>query len=346
MKDKLVQSESGAALILVLFVVVLLASVGSAMLFSTSYSKQTIVSNAEVQGEFYRAEGAIEVALKEMEIYEKGAIAYLQEELPKQFSIGAKNDIPIKVSLESYDKETNTYEIGARYASESKVNRNLLLNIQEETIVSGYLKSPLYFVENFNYNGSNNHDTLKLYDNKLKMSNTDFNTVKAHLEIPNDASNFGHEKVSSSKNYMSGTHFFEVLDYSGNDNQLYIGPDAIVMVKEMKVTGQGNTSNIVVDGVLIVNDLNHGGNFPITVNGALVVTSNYNGAGKLIINSGIIVKNFSTSGNNDFTGEGKGIDCSLIGLANAGLCKKGSSEDVTNTSTIKVEDYKTTIGNK
>lgn len=63
---KYLQNQSGAALILVLFMVLFLAITGAMLLNTTTYSQKSIIKNAEIQSEFYRAEGAIDLMLYEM----------------------------------------------------------------------------------------------------------------------------------------------------------------------------------------------------------------------------------------------------------------------------------------
>ena len=92
-----------------------------------------------------------------------------------------------------------------------------------------------------------------------------------------------------------------------------------------------NGGKIIIDGILVVVDFNMNGNSNVIVNGALIVTSNLNinGGGNgyaMVINSGIIANNMSTNGKNNFGGEGKGIDCSLLGLTGAYMCASSSSD--------------------
>ena len=60
---KYVQSQSGAALILVLFVVLFISITGTVLLNATTYSMNTTVENEAVEGEFYRLEGALNLVL-------------------------------------------------------------------------------------------------------------------------------------------------------------------------------------------------------------------------------------------------------------------------------------------
>ena len=62
-------NQRGAALILILFVVVFLSIVGTTLLNTTTYNLKTVVKNKSEQEEFYRAEGALEVVLTEMAHY-------------------------------------------------------------------------------------------------------------------------------------------------------------------------------------------------------------------------------------------------------------------------------------
>ena len=66
------------------------------------------------------------------------------------------------------------------------------------------------------------------------------------------------------------------------------------------------------------------GNATVIVNGALIVTNSLKKGGggndtAMIINSGIIANKMSTIVKNNYSGEAKGIDCSLLGLSST-LC--------------------------
>ena len=60
---KYVNSQSGAALILVLFVVLFLSITGSVLLNATTYSMKSIDRNEIEEAEFYLLEGALDLAL-------------------------------------------------------------------------------------------------------------------------------------------------------------------------------------------------------------------------------------------------------------------------------------------
>ena len=64
--SRYVKSQSGAALLLVLFAVLLFSMTGSVLLNTTTYSLKTNVKNEIIQGEFYPSEGAIDLVLDDM----------------------------------------------------------------------------------------------------------------------------------------------------------------------------------------------------------------------------------------------------------------------------------------
>ncbi|MCT8137494.1 hypothetical protein H1D32_06905 [Anaerobacillus sp. CMMVII] len=66
MINKYIQSQTGGSLILVLFIMLFLSIIGTMLLNQTFYSQQTITKNAVVQAEFYKAEGAIDLMIDEM----------------------------------------------------------------------------------------------------------------------------------------------------------------------------------------------------------------------------------------------------------------------------------------
>jgi hypothetical protein len=62
--------QNGSALIYVLFILVFVGIVATAMLTTVTYGQRNIVKNEQVQSQFYRAEGAFEIILAVMESYE------------------------------------------------------------------------------------------------------------------------------------------------------------------------------------------------------------------------------------------------------------------------------------
>ena len=63
MIKKYIKSQTGAALILVLFVVLFLLITGALLLNVTTYSQKSIINNTVEEKEFYLAEGALDLAL-------------------------------------------------------------------------------------------------------------------------------------------------------------------------------------------------------------------------------------------------------------------------------------------
>ena len=64
--SKYVKSQSGAALILVLFAVLFLSITGAVLLNATTYSLQSNEKNEEIQEEFYLSEGALEIEINKL----------------------------------------------------------------------------------------------------------------------------------------------------------------------------------------------------------------------------------------------------------------------------------------
>ncbi|WP_157800881.1 hypothetical protein [Bacillus solitudinis] len=368
---KHLQSQRGAALILVLFIVVFIAIAGTMMLNSTIYSQKTILANEEVQGEFYRAEGALDLVLEEMNQYEgdfiewrdangevfydskgepiliqqTGPFFYLEDNVtPSSIEIGSEI-IKVKMDAELVNPNQYIATITANYLNkDSSINRVLELDVSkletpkiEYSGGNGALEGPIQYVSSFNHNGSTVHDELDVENTTVNMTNSTFQSIKNHLNTP-----VTHDKlfnITESHEFPAGRHYPNSINYSGNENQIDIKPGAVVFAKNVNLTGGGNSSYFKVDGILVVDDLNVSGNIPIIINGALIVMNHVNitGGADITINSGIIANNFATTGANRFGGMAKGINCSLLGISNCG----GTPEVSLWTSSILNIKYQT-----
>ena len=359
--SRYVKSQSGAALLLVLFAVLFLSITGSVLLKTTTYSLKTNEKNEKIQGEFYSIEGAIDLVLDDMKSYEGnyveiklkdasgkiikdsngnpiikkvkqvGPYFYLKDKFIGKTSleltkvIGGRN---VDITIKDVDLKRST---ATMIAHGTNISRTLKLKVQkdEEPSLKGSstntLNRIIYYNGNFNFNGSQSHDELDVKGNSEKSNEVYVTTLKniGYQGITYD----NNWTIDYSHNFSTGPYNPNKIDYKNKHTTLTIPKGKTVFAKNVDLNG----GEIIIDGILVVVDFNMNGNPNVIVNGALIVTSNLNinGGGNgyaMVINSGIIANNMSTNGKNNFGGEGKGIDCSLLGLTGA-YCSATSSSD-------------------
>ncbi|AYA78266.1 hypothetical protein DOE78_24265 [Bacillus sp. Y1] len=305
-------NESGAALMIVLFIVVLVSIVGTAMLSTTTYGLQNVVKTKKEQEEFYRAEGAIEIVLSEMSNYKNastgnsGPYAYLKEVTgTRSYNIGGKDvrvDILLPSNFSTLTPSATTKSVSvtleARYKDNSVLIRKVALNID-------YSANPLTETKNayniYNYDaflGANKGTYDRTKFGPITILNYD--TIVSSLASGNTIDSIDKHDLERDMDYTfpSGVTRIQTIRLSGKNTKIIIPNDAIVYVKEMDLKGSGQNTQIVVNGVLIVDELHHGG------------------SSILQVNSGIIVRNAHADSNAfEITGEGKGISCSLLEVA-------------------------------
>lgn len=323
-------NDSGAALMIVLFIVVLVSIVGTAMLSTTTYGLQNVVKTKKEQEEFYRAEGAIEIALSEMSNYKNsstgssGPFAYLKE-VPgtRSYSIGGK-DVRVDVLLPSNfstltpsaTTKSMNVTLEARYKNDSVLVRKVSVNID-------YTANPLTETKNanniYNYNsflGANKGTYDRTKFGPITISNYD--TIVSSLASGNTIDSIDKHDVDRYEEYIfpSGVTRIQTIRLSGKNKMIIIPSNSIVYVKEIDLKGSGENTQIVVNGALIVDELYHGGNSILEVN------------------SGLIVRNaYADSNAFSITGATKGISCSLLPVA----CQQINGTQTKNqyTSTIQ-----------
>lgn len=306
------ENESGAALMIVLFLVVLVSIVGTAMLSTTTYGLQNVVKTTKEQEEFYRAEGAIEIVLSEMANYKNastgssGPFAYLKDVGgTHSYNIGGQEvtvDIILPNNFSSLKPDETTKNINvileAGYKDKSVLIRKVSLNID-------YSANPLTETKNA-YNLYNYHSFLGAnkgtYD-KTKfgpITILNYDTIVSSLASGNTINPIDKHDLDSEVEYVfpSGVTRIETIRLSGKNTKIVIPNDAIVYVKEIDLKGSGQNTQIVVNGALIVDELFHGGSSILQVNSGLIVRNAYADSNAFVIN-----------------GEAKGISCSLLPVA-------------------------------
>lgn len=293
---------------IVLFIVVLVSIVGTAMLSTTTYALKNVQDSKLEQQEFYRAEGALEIVMTQMENYkndnESGPLAYLQEE-PRTsvYNIGGK-EIKVEITIEPKDISTIPSNIlvtlKAQYSgAQSKVSRNLEFTIINSAVKLGRTvnKYNLWNIDEFTKTVGN--DDKGDYDPNIlgEISEEDYKDIVDSLDkLP----------VATPSGTIDGNYYIfpkgvtkvNSISLSGNKEKIKIPADSIVYVKELNLQGSGNSTQVIVDGALIVDKLIH------------------TAKSELIINSGIIVKEaIAQSRNFKIEGNPQGISCDLLEAA-------------------------------
>lgn len=348
---KNVNSQSGAALMLVLFVILFLSIISAVLLTSTTYSLKSNEKNKKIQDDFYTAEGSVDLVLEDMNSYvgktvpvelrdkqgnlitdkkgkpiivmvkQTGPYFYLKDKSPLTVkkSIGDKPPITITINKTVINSDKFLASITA---NGSNVSRYIELEAEKGNPNfdggTGTLNKPVYYQGSLNYNGSSQHDEINIRENSERMSNQTFNTILNNIGYPVTYNNSW--VIYNSYSFTPGIHNPIQITYSGNGDRMVIPKDSTVFAQSVNISGSGNTKvTIQIDGILVVESFNMSGNSTVVINGALIVTNQFSKSGggnddSVIINSGIIANNISTNGKNNFSGAAKGIDCSLLGL--------------------------------
>lgn len=306
-------NESGAALMIVLFIVVLVSIVGTAMLSTTTYGLQNVVKTTKEQEEFYRAEGAIEIVLSEMSNYKNastgssGPFAYLKDMTnhTKSFQIGGRNvqvevtTNPTNISSITPNSNVQTVKVilEASYSNsnQSKIVRNMEfdVNVSADALAKtktayGYV-SPGHFIDKDQF-----ADGLRTY-----IESIDYNKVITELGInwSSYTDTIGSNDIKNGDVYTfpKGITKFSEISINGGGETIIIPKGAIVYVEDISIGGSGNAvTQLIIEGALIAKSITHSGNSVVTVNSGLIA-ENYNGTSHFEVN-----------------GKGEGMECSDI----------------------------------
>ena len=320
MFQRFVKNQSGAALMIVLFVVVLVSIVGTAMLSSTTYGLQNVVKTTKEQEEFYRAEGALEIVITEMANYENsitgnnGPYGFLTEltSSTRSYKIGDK-DLKVKVSSKEINPNRLEVTLESQYADINQSHLNRMVEFQIDITTKELARTDkIYNYEipqgNIEKRIPNNiglpvtnklksttYDTIisEIYNNK-NQDNYSFRTVN-NVDLQGNGNNYTFQVNPTRKEITK----INLIKISGQGVTVKIPAGAIVHADLVDLRGMGNNSQLILEGVLMTNRIEHGGNSRI----------------KLL--SGLIAKT-AWANSNSFTvdsTEAKGIDCTLIPTA-------------------------------
>ncbi|MCM3603019.1 hypothetical protein M3175_19965 [Robertmurraya korlensis] len=326
-------NESGAALMIVLFIVVLVSIVGTAMLSTTTYGLQNVVKTKKEQEEFYRAEGAIEIVLSEMSNYKNtstgnsGPFAYLKDitNNTKTYRIGEKDvqvkitTDPVSISSITPNSSTKTIKVSlqANYVDSNQTNITRKMDFDVKVNADPLTKTKTAY----GYVAPGHFDDKNQFKPGLRSSinAVDYQKVITDLGInwSNYTNSLGPNEIKNGDTYIfpAGITTLSSMSINGGNEIVKIPKGSIVYVQSISIGGSGNaTSQLIIEGALITESITHDGNSVV------------------IVNSGIIAKNYNGTANFVVDGKGEGIECSDI----KGACSIINGTTASNT-------YKSTI---
>jgi hypothetical protein len=307
---KYVNNERGAALLLTLFLVMFISIIGVALLNTTFYGqKNNLVAVAEQQ-EFYRLEGAIDMLLYEMNHYNKqstNSFLMAQDEAGNTRRVLDENGQPIPILnkgayfylADSSSSRLKTYRISGqtiqvKIENESKIGDNFQFTIKSSKLTDKRLSRSIDIVatrgsvppllefdpENPDIapfpigRGILGVDLVKIHhhqaNNVGKLNETFRNILRFYEVNPAEAT----ETLTNNYSFAGkDKHYFNSIA----TDTITIPAGNLVFIND-ELTLRGG-SNIIVDGLLLVNGIDIGGN--AVVNGAVI-------ANKLSVNSNAV----------------------------------------------------------
>lgn len=323
-------NESGAALMIVLFIVVLVSIVGTAMLSTTTYGLQNVVKTTKEQEEFYRAEGALEIVLSEMSNYKNsstgssGPFAYLKEQPSSAtYQIGEKN-VQVNIStspdistiIPKSSKQTVEVMIEANYDNQSNISRIMTFDVEVSAETKASTETAYNYVDDSAFKDKGQYK-IQIDQIQLNIYNKIINELG--INWSSFTTEVGKNEVEKGETFVfpSGISKYKEISLSGNGRKMIIPSDSIVFAKTIDLRGSGNTdSQLVIEGALVAETLDNNGNSVVTVNSGLIV-NHIKGTSKAF----------------EVNGKASGISCSLLPVACQVL--NDSSSSTKNTSNIQ-----------
>jgi hypothetical protein len=339
MTQRIKGNESGVALMIVLFIVVLVSVVGTAMLSTTTYGLQNVVKIKKEQEEFYRAEGAIEIVLTEMANYKNsntgssGPFAYLKDmtNSTKIYPIGEKNvqvqitTDPVNLSSIMPDSSAKTVKLKleANYVDTNQTVITRKINFDVKVTADALTKTKTAY----GYVAPGHFEEKNQFKPGLRTSINaiDYQKVITELGInwASYTNSLGPNEIKNGDTYIfpAGITTLSSIAINGGNEIIKIPKGSIVYVQSISIGGSGNAlSQLIIDGALITESITHNGNSIVTVN------------------SGIIAKTYNGTANYEVDGEGKGIECTDIKNACSiinGTTTSNTYQSTLDSSTIK-----------
>jgi hypothetical protein len=347
MVNKYAQSQVGGSLILVLFIILFLSIIGTAMLNQTFYSQKSIVKNAEVQAEFYKAEGAIDLLLFEMNgfvehppvlflnyedgepvldenneqvpIVRSGPYYYLDFGAPRlrEFTIGGEIFEVSITNIEHKDLGENQKQYDFTLVSKSKSSPSFTREVIMTTIIEE--KSGIIDIID---PGEEAYPYFPPFPGNANERINYLNSKNVHSNAPTwDAA--ANKPINPNTNWESFLTFYGLKNnipvllpsYSSNSpSNPFKLSDNIYMYDS--ITGSGTNLNLVIDkGNLTFArtvEFTGCGNGNIEISGVLIAeTVSLQGSCNYIISGGIITKNFkigSPDSSTKLVARGSGFD--------------------------------------
>ncbi|WP_338470408.1 hypothetical protein R4Z10_16620 [Niallia sp. XMNu-256] len=317
--SKYVKSQSGAALILVLFAVLFLSITGAVLLNTTTYSLESIEKNKEIQKEFYLAEGALEIEINslidEMNKYKNSD----GEEGPYFFLLREFTQTPEYIEENYIEKQYKIAETSVliKETINGKLYDPLELEFNPEKVV------PISLTLEASYLDTKASNIKRIAEIKVNAI-SQITTVPITTTPPSTAGKALNFNIKSNKmkeetiikipdekrNQISASDFFAVVE------EIQQKPSSIVTLNVENLKVNGNRSLHVPKGqIYYIKNLTFNGTPNLLVEGVLVVENfSFNGNSNMEIDTGIIVKNLDGNASAAITikGEANGIPCSLI----------------------------------
>lgn len=344
------RSQSGAALILVLFLVLFLSIVGTVLLNATTYSQKSIHMNSKVESEFYKAEGALDLALYTIQNHPTGMYKYLTtpstEDKELFFSIEEANDM--KVRIENINSKAGNSSVSATLtasladSTKSKLDRKIDIFVEEPGAI---LKNPIiYWKKKFVNGGSERKYEIPSHFGETVVSEDIYNRIYNAFHT-NKSQNRGNLTLTHSDQLTVGTIGIdgqvidEYVKYGNlnissnikNNGGIYVKSGSYLEFNELDMKNGGKL--VIEEGAIVVGNsatfsAAHG---QIIIKGVFIVNDfTTHSHSSLIVDSAIIARNYNIK-SLTVTGLGKGID----------LRDFPRISDSAFPSTLSVENYKT-----
>lgn len=334
---KQIQSEKGAALILVLFLVVFLSIAGTMMLTSTTYNERTMVSDVKEQEEFYQAEGALDIVLDELS---DNAYTYLE-------SILTEDGKPMPNSPYEIGSDLIQVTASSEKLGEVKVNDLVIQETIKGTITANLAHDPKILRE-LQIEATKNLEVIESYFGAGKV----VNYIGGNVDISTKQVKLDDDEITK----INLTQYQDVVkkytDLLNNRSSVVVDGMTI-----KKVSTLSDPYTIKENHVYLVDTLEHTGGGTINVDGLLIV--NYfrmNGNPTLNVNTGVIAKDFVLGGKGNpqtpaagqdisVQGQAQGIPCNLLAdtLIDCGIVTENVTHVYGETTTYdnEVISYKT-----
>lgn len=301
---KQIQSEKGAVLILVLFLVVFLSIAGTMMLTSTSYNERTMLTDVKVQEEFYQAEGALDIVLDELS---ENAYVYLE-------SILTEDGKPMPNSPYKMGADLIQVTASSEKQGEIKVNDLVVQETINGTITANLVHEPKIYRE-LQIEATKFLEVIESYFGAGKV----VNFIGGNVDVSTKQVKLDDDEITK----INLTQYQDVVKKYTNllNNRSSIVVDGITI---KRVSSLSDPYTIKENHVYLVDTLEHTGGGTITVDGLLIVDYfRMNGNPTLNVNTGVIAKDFVLGGKGNpqtpaagqgisVQGQAQGIPCNLL----------------------------------